>query len=157
MIKAAGRPIALVALFLLLFGCTTQPGYNTASLKPKTGFDMQIVQQGRQLVLENGCNDCHTAGYLMATDGIPTERWLTGSNAGMEGPWGTLYPANLRLLLNGMAQDQWLRMAKHVKATPMMPWSKLRQMPAEDLVAIYQFVRYLGPSGGPVPMAKAPD
>lgn len=140
---------------LLLFGCSSTPTGKPV-LQTKDGFDMRVVAQGRSLVLANGCNDCHTRGYLLNPEQTPTIDWLTGSDAGLNGPWGTLYPANLRLLLDSMSQDQWLNMAKHVKATPMMPWSTLRQMKPDQLAAIYQFVRYLGPKGRPAPAAQPP-
>jgi hypothetical protein len=38
-----------------------------------------------------------------------------------------------------------------LKNRPPMPWFNLNAMTHDDLRAIYQFVRYLGPSGKPAP------
>jgi hypothetical protein len=40
---------------------------------------------------------------------------------------------------------------KPLKNRPPMPWFNLNAMTHDDLRAIYQFVRYLGPSGKPAP------
>ena len=46
----------------------------------------------------SGCNDCHTAGYMQKDGQVPETEWLTGDSMGWQGPWGTTYAANLRLL-----------------------------------------------------------
>lgn len=39
---------------------------------------------------------------------------------------------------------------------PPMPWFALRDMTDDDLVAVYRFIRSLGPAGQPAPAAAAP-
>jgi hypothetical protein len=39
---------------------------------------------------------------------------------------------------------------------PPMPWFTLREMTDADLVAMYRFMRALGPAGAPAPAAAAP-
>jgi len=48
-------------------------------------------------------------------------------------------------------------MAKSLKARPPMPWFNLNQMNEDDLGAIYQFVRHLGPGGQSAPEYLPPD
>jgi hypothetical protein len=104
-----------------------------------------------------GCNDCHTAGYLAAESQIPESDWLLGDTFGWRGPWGTTYGPNLRLLLGALTEDQWLTLAKNLRARPAMPWWVLSEMNDDDLRAIYAFIRYLGPAGSPAPAYLPPD
>ena len=126
-------------------------------LETKPGFDMKVVERGRYLLMTSGCNDCHTAGYLLSEGKTPEDRWLTGDTFGWRGPWGTTYATNLRLLVNQLTEEQWIDMAKTLKRRPPMPWFNLNAMTAEDLGAMYQLVRYLGPAGEPAPAYLPPD
>ena len=114
-------------------------------------FKMKSVEKGRFLVKKLGCNDCHTAGYLQSGGNIPENKWLTGDTIGWRGPLGTSYGSNLRLLINAFKEEEWIEMAKTLKSRPPMPHPILNAMNNEDLQAIYWFIRYLGPSGKPVP------
>ncbi|RKT44919.1 hypothetical protein [Thiocapsa rosea] len=169
------RSIALPILALIAHAVTADPrGVNaepfadsTASLiepaaSPFTDSGMSdlndpasLIERGRYLVKVSGCNDCHTEGYMQGNGEIPTEQWLTGSAVGFQGPWGTTYPTNLRLLLNELTEADWLVRAREPKRPPM-PWFNLSAMTDADLVAIHRFVRSLGPAGEPVPVAAAP-
>jgi hypothetical protein len=80
-----------------------------------------------------------------------------GDKVGWRGPWGTTYPANLRLLVSQMTEEQWLTMARHREMRPPMPWFTLRAMTTEDLRSVYRFVRALGPKGEPAPAYLTPD
>ena len=114
------------------------------------------LERGRYLVTIGGCNDCHTAGYLMAPGSIPENEWLKGDRLGWSGPWGTTYPSNLRLLLPHLSERQWLTLARNANYRPPMPNDKLHIMTDEDLLAIYQLVKHLGPAGVPAPAALPP-
>lgn len=116
----------------------------------------KYIERGRYLVKVGGCNDCHTAGYGMSAGKVPEKDWLQGDQLGWRGPWGTTYPTNLRLSMNALGEDEWIRMAQTMQARPPMPWFTLHQMDKEDLRAIYRFVRHLGPAGKPAPAALAP-
>lgn len=116
----------------------------------------ESIERGEYLARIAGCNDCHTTGYPEAAGDIPRSQWLMGTNVGFQGPWGTSYPANLRLYFAGADEEQWLKRARSPMLPPM-PWFALRDMSDEDLLAIYHFVRSLGPAGEPVPVAVAPD
>lgn len=114
------------------------------------------LERGRYLVNIGGCNDCHTAGYLMAPGSIPEDEWLKGDRLGWSGPWGTTYPSNLRLLLPRLSESQWLTLARGANYRPPMPNEKLHIMSDEDLLAIYHLVKHLGPAGEPAPPALPP-
>ena len=114
------------------------------------------VERGRYLVKTTGCNDCHTAGYAMAGGKVPEAQWLTGDKLGWQGPWGTTYPANLRLYMTSMSETGWLQTARNLKTRPPMPWFNLHDMTDQDLKAIYHYVQWLGPAGEPAPTYVPP-
>jgi len=114
------------------------------------------VARGRYLVVVSGCNDCHTPGYMQnGGPKLPEKDWLTGVPVGYQGPWGTSYASNLRLVINGMSEAQWLEHARR-EFKPPMPWFNLREMTDEDLKAVYAFVRSLGAAGVAAPAYVAP-
>ena len=117
--------------------------------------DAAAVNRGRYLVTVSGCNDCHTHGYLPANGKVPEQDWLTGSPVGYQGPWGTTYATNLRLVLSRMTESQWLEHARKERLPPM-PWFNLARMTDADLKAVYAFVRSLGPAGVAMPAYVAP-
>ena len=122
---------------------------------PAAGNDTASLDRGRYLVRIGGCNDCHTPGYNEAAGKLPEAKWLTGSAVGFQGPWGTSYPANLRLYVQNMSEAQWLARVRQPMRPPM-PWFNLRDMSDRDLIALYHFIRTLGPSGAPAPLALGP-
>jgi len=115
----------------------------------------QMIDHGRYLARAGGCNDCHTPGYPEAAGQLPVEQWLTGSSVGFQGPWGTSYPANLRLYVQGLTEAEWIERVRQPMRPPM-PWFNLREMSNDDLVALYLFIRSLGPAGEPAPTAVEP-
>ena len=119
--------------------------------------DDALIDRGRYIAKIGGCNDCHTAGYLLAEGQIPESEWLLGDTFGWRGPWGTTYGSNLRLLIANMSEDQWLTLAKNLRARPPMPWFTLNEVSDEDLRALYAFIRYLGSGGSPAPAYVPPD
>ncbi|MBI1424159.1 MAG: c-type cytochrome [Gammaproteobacteria bacterium] len=120
-----------------------------------TQSDYQLLIRGRYLLATSGCNDCHTPGYPEAGGKVHESKWLVGSAVGFQGPWGTTYPANLRLMLSKMSEQQWLQTARKPMRPPM-PWFSLRDMSDTDLRAIYAYVRKLGPAGIPAPAFAPP-
>lgn len=75
------------------------------------GNETRVIERGKYLARIGGCNDCHTPGFAESAGNTPTRQWLTGSPVGFQGPWGTTYPANLRLYVQGMSESQWLARA----------------------------------------------
>ena len=117
--------------------------------------DNSQVARGRYLVTIGGCNDCHTPGYLQKGPEVPESEWLTGQPLGFQGPWGTTYPANLRLVVNRMTEAQWVIHARQERLPPM-PWFNVAKMSDSDLKAIYAYVKSLGEPGVAAPAYVAP-
>lgn len=117
--------------------------------------DGKMIERGRYMAAAGGCNDCHTPGYMESEGNVPEANWLTGNTLGFVGPWGTTYPANLRLYMGQLTEAQWLERARR-PLRPPMPWFNLRDMSNDDLRALYHYIRALGPSGEPAPAALAP-
>ena len=116
-----------------------------------------MIERGRYLVKIGGCNDCHTPNYPQAGGKVPEKEWLTGDMLGWRGPWGTTYPSNLRLYMQDLTEEQWLKKAKSLNARPPMPWFNVRAMTTADLRAMYRYIRSLGPVGKPAPAYLPPD
>jgi mono/diheme cytochrome c family protein len=114
------------------------------------------AKRGRYLVQIAGCNDCHTPGYTANASKVDEKLWLTGDMLGWRGPWGTTYPANLRLVVQNLTEAQWLKHARN-EWRPPMPWFNLHDMTDGDLRAIYRYIRHLGPAGEPAPVYVPPD
>ena len=113
------------------------------------------IRHGRYLVQISGCNDCHTAGFMQNDGKIAEADWLTGDAMGWQGPWGTTYPANLRLLVQAMDEQGWVARAR-LSMRPPMPAPSLRAMRDDDLRAIYRYLRSLGAKGQPAPAYVPP-
>lgn len=134
---------------------SAEPRVDTTTVATIVAVDSQVVDRGRYLAKTAGCNDCHTSGYAQSAGNVEEAQWLTGDSLGWQGPWGTTYPINLRLFMNELSADQWLKIARS-PARPPMPWFALRDMTDEDLLAIYHYVRSLGPAGEPAPSYLPP-
>lgn len=145
-------PIAGIAIAALLgLCCSARPSTATTSSE----FTATIAR-GRYLVAFGACNDCHTPGWRESDGRLPASRWLTGSNIGFRGDWGTSYPANLRLEFQALAEDQWVIAIRTRGGQPPMVWHDLRVLTPQDRHAIYTFVRSLGAAGTQVPAALPP-
>ncbi|HEX7914753.1 c-type cytochrome [Rudaea sp.] len=140
---------SLLAAVALAAASVAATAAETTAMSPQ-------AQRGRYLVRTSGCNDCHTPGYAPQAGQVDEKLWLTGDALGWKGPWGTTYATNLRLLLNGMSEQQWLNHARTMQPRPPMPWFNVRAMNDEDLKAIYAFVKTLGPAGTAAPAYVAP-
>ena len=145
------------AAMLLAFGIPARAAQNDTHPPANMSAQGKHVERGRYLVKIGGCNDCHTAGYGMSGGKVPEKDWLQGDQLGWRGPWGTTYPSNLRLTMNAIGEDDWIKMARTMKTRPPMPWFALRDMHKDDLRSIYRFIRYLGPAGKPAPAFVPPD
>ena len=115
------------------------------------------IEAGRYLAIVGGCNDCHTEGYLATEGRIPEADWMAGSAMGWRGPWGTTYPANLRLRVQEFDEDVWVSILKDRLANPPMPWMNVNQMSDKDARALYRYLQSLGPKGEHVPAYVPPD
>ncbi|MEJ2391696.1 MAG: hypothetical protein P8019_09895 [Gammaproteobacteria bacterium] len=140
---------------LLVYGFAATSLACSTAVQARHSVDKKLLERGRYLVRIGGCNDCHTAGYAESGGKTPESQWLEGNPVGFQGPWGTTYPANLRLYMQKLSLAQWLKAARK-PLRPPMPWFNLRVMPDADLHAIYAFIRQLGPAGKPAPLYVAP-
>ena len=124
-----------------------------AAAGPNAGTS--TLARGRYVVTISGCNDCHTVGYPESGGKVPEAEWLTGSPVGFSGPWGTTYPANLRLTVQSLSEEAWVVRARS-EMRPPMPWFSLRDMNEADLRAVYRYIRSLGTSGKVAPAYVPP-
>ncbi len=132
---------------LILAASASSPiGIASASAKPSNA---QLIARGRYLVEFGACNDCHTPGWRESFGNVPVSKWMIGSPIGFRGPWGTIYPANVRQRFFEMTEDQWLHMVATREGQPPMVWHDLRALSIDDRRAIYRFVRSLGKAGPP--------
>jgi mono/diheme cytochrome c family protein len=116
------------------------------------------IERGRYMVVTGHCNNCHTAGYAQKEGNVPEADWLLGSGPqGWRGPWGTTYASNLRVNANAMTEGGWVQYMKTFKARPPMPWWSVRATSEQDLRAMYQYIRSLGPAGAPAQPYLPPD
>jgi len=113
--------------------------------------DRNKIERGRYIARIAACNDCHTPGYIDTAGNVPEQDWFIGNTLGWSGDWGTTYPANLRLYMQRVTEDEWVRIAHSVELRPPMPWFILHDLSEADLRAFYRFVRYLGPAGEAAP------
>ncbi len=85
-----------------------------------------LVARGRYLVAFGTCNDCHTRGWRESDGTVPLARWMTGGTLGYRGPWGTSYPANVRLEFQRISEADWLFMVRTRGGHWPMVWHDLR-------------------------------
>jgi mono/diheme cytochrome c family protein len=158
--KSSGSLAAVPVLAfaaLALDAAAAPASAQTATPEARPAASSRLVERGRYLVQVAGCNDCHTPHYMEKSGKVPESEWLTGDAFGWRGPWGTTYSINLRLYMQGMSEEEWLKKAATVEPRPPMPWYNLRAMTKDDLRAIYRFARHLGPAGQPAPAYVPPD
>jgi mono/diheme cytochrome c family protein len=113
--------------------------------------DVVSVEEGLRIATIGGCHDCHTDGFAASGGQVDPEKALTGSSVGFQGPWGTTYPANLRIVLSKMSEDEFVRFSRELKTRPPMPWFGLHAMTDNELRSFYQYGKSLGEPGTPAP------
>ena len=114
------------------------------------------IERGRQVSIIGGCNDCHTSGYNESQGQIDPAKALKGTAIGWQGPWGTTYPANIRLKLKDMSEDEFVHYAQTFTAKPPMPYYNVHAMDESDLRSFYLYVKSLGEPGEAMPEALPP-
>ena len=100
----------LVTIFLLLLAASALAFANDGE-----------VDRGRYLVGIAGCNDCHTPGFALKNGKVPEAQWLTGDALGWRGPWGTTYAPNLRLYMQTLREEEWVKKAQTLATRPPIP------------------------------------
>lgn len=136
----------------MLLGAAVQ----SAQAAPPANANKAMLEHGRHLVMTSGCNDCHTDGYINTNGTVPQSQWLMGSHVGWNGPWGTTYPLNLRIVAHGLTEQEWIKQLRSTQGRPPMPWYMFKNFSNYDLASIYHFIRSLGPVGEPAPMYLPP-
>ena len=145
--------LLLLISTLSLSAC--QPARGPVSQARQTAAT-DLIAKGEYIVKLGGCNDCHTPGYGPSGGNVPKQQWLTGSDQGFMGPWGTTYPSNLRLNLSKMSETQWLAYSSTFHTRPPMPDFTVRELSEEDRRALYRFVTSLGGAGVEAPAYLPP-
>jgi hypothetical protein len=120
------------------------------------GQSGESVERGLQVSIIAGCHDCHTGGYSQADGKIDPEKALTGNPVGFRGPWGTTYATNLRYRVQLTSEKSFVALLKNMIARPPMPWYNVRALDESDVVALYRYIKSLGPSRDFVPYALPP-
>jgi mono/diheme cytochrome c family protein len=136
-----------VALLATFAGCVV----------PQSAPPAATLDRGRHLVLIGHCNNCHTPGYIQAAGKTPEELWLTGSPLGWRSKSGTSYAPNLRLFVQNMSEQDWIKIMRTVEWRPPMPWWSVREHTDDELSAMYEYIRSLRPLGKPAPSFLPPD
>jgi mono/diheme cytochrome c family protein len=150
--------LSRVVLALACAGMAASSVAADTQAKPATKqASSKQIERGRYLVMITGCHDCHTPNFLVNGGKTPEKEYLTGGMLGWRGPWGTTYPANLRLYFQNTTEDQWVQVAKEIQRLPPMPYFSLNAMAEGDVRAIYKYLRYLGPAGVTAPNFVPPD
>ena len=146
------RALCIVAI-LLLGGCA---GHVTESPHIAAATS---AQAGRYAIMFAGCNDCHTPGWSRTAGAIPDAKWMTGTDIGYHGPWGTVYPKNVRLMASSMSRAGWIALFQAGPPVPVMPfWNYSHgRIDDRDLGAMYDFLKSLGPAGKDAPDDLSPS
>jgi len=118
--------------------------------------DEVSVANGSRIAIISGCHDCHTAGYAESGGKLDAAVALTGSPVGFQGPWGTTYPANLRITVSKMGEADFVDYAHNLQTRPPMPWFNLHAWTDAEARSFYQYVKSLGEPGAPAPAYVAP-
>jgi mono/diheme cytochrome c family protein len=109
------------------------------------------VERGSHIAIIGGCHDCHTTGYAASNGEIDPAAALKGDAVGFQGPWGTTYPANLRLVASEMTEDEWVEYISKLETRPPMPWFNLHHFEEADMRSLHQYILSLGEPGDPAP------
>ena len=125
--------------------------FTAAGLAPAGAAEVSVTR-GAQVAVTNGCHDCHTGGYLESGGKIDPAAALKGTGLGWQGPWGTTYPANLRLTAKEKgSEDAFVHYLKAFEARPPMPYFNVHAMDESDMRSLYQYIVSLGEPGEDVP------
>ena len=109
------------------------------------------VDYGKWVSVVGGCNDCHTAGYNETAGKIDPATALKGTSVGYQGPWGTTYAMNLRILAANMNEDDWVKFLQTFKARPPMPYYNVNALDEVQMRSLHMYIASLGAPGDPAP------
>lgn len=109
------------------------------------------IAKGERIARIGGCHDCHTPGFGEANGVLDPAMALIGSPVGYQGPWGTTYAANLRLVAAERSEDDFVTYLQTFKTRPPMPWFNVHVLDESELRSLYQYIVSLGDPGAPAP------
>jgi mono/diheme cytochrome c family protein len=132
------RPVLLAAASLIL-------GLTAAQAAAPS------VEYGKTVSIIGGCHDCHTADYGLKGGVINPDTALKGNPVGYQGPWGTTYAPNLRLVVAKMNEDDWVKYLKTFTARPPMPFYNVHALDETQTRSLYMYIASLGAPGDPAP------
>jgi len=95
-------------------------GWTSIAVAAEMATDKHLIDRGRYLVKIGGCSDCHTPRFPETAGKIPEADRLTGSGIGFQGPWGTTYPVNLRVMLHSISEGEWLAKSQAAMRPPVV-------------------------------------
>ena len=127
------------------------------SILSSSAFAQDVsVEKGARIAIIGGCHDCHTPGYGESGGVVDPATALIGSPVGYQGPWGTTYAANLRLIAQSQSEDQFVTYLSTFEAKPPMPWFNVHHFDGSEMRSFYQYVASLGEPGAPAPTYVPP-
>lgn len=115
------------------------------------------VERGAYVAQTHGCHDCHTGNYNETGGQVDPALALKGTDIGWRGPWGTTYPANLRLTAASRSEDEFVKYLKEFKARPPMPYYNVNATEETDLRSLFLYIKSLGDAGDAAPEYVPPD
>jgi mono/diheme cytochrome c family protein len=128
---------------------------STTGLKPapRKMNAAELIARGKQISFSSACHDCHTPGGLYGNP--DTQRMLSGSELGWEGPWGVTYPRNLTpdpetgipdwTVEDIVAAFRTGHRPDRSPILPPMPWPVYGHMSDEDAYALAAFIKSFPP------------
>lgn len=114
------------------------------------------IEKGARIAKIGGCHDCHTPGFAEASGVLDPAVALIGNPVGYQGPWGTTYAANLRLVAREYSEDDFVSHLKTFKTMPPMPWFNVHELDDSELRSLHQYILSLGEPGEPAPSFVPP-
>ena len=138
----------------MVFGAVLAAG--TAAAAGAEEPSAPTVEYGKYVSILGGCNDCHTVGYNESGGKIDPATALKGNPVGWQGPWGTTYAANLRILAGQMNADEWVKYLKTFTAKPPMPFYNVHAMDDIMMRSLHMYILSLGDPGNPAPAYVPP-
>ena len=114
------------------------------------------AEKGARVAIIGGCHDCHSPGYGESNGVIDPATALVGSPVGYQGPWGTTYAANLRLVAAEHSEDQFVEYLSTFETRPPMPWFNVHHFDESEMRSLHQYIVSLGEPGEPTPAYVPP-
>lgn len=114
------------------------------------------IAKGERISKIGGCHDCHTPGFGEANGVLDPAMALIGNPVGYQGPWGTTYAANLRLVAAEYSEDDFVSHLQTFEARPPMPWYNVHVLDESELRSLHQYIVSLGAPGEPAPSYVPP-